>query len=292
MTPAKAQLAIECAIEANIPAMLWGPVGVGKSSMTAELARSRQWSLRDIRLSQFDSVDLRGIPSKDGDRTVWNIPSFLPDGDKEPNGIIFLDEINQAAPSVAAAAYQLVLDRKLGDYELPPGWRIIAAGNRASDRALTNKMSSALSNRLIHIDYEPNLQDWVTWANANKVRTEIVSFLRFRPEMLFAHEPNQDARAFPTPRTWDYASKILDTVTKELEFEMLEATIGKAAAGEFMSYIRIYRDLPDIEQVIKAPDVTPVPSEPASLYAIAGMLSEHATEKNIAPRVDLLETHP
>lgn len=285
MQPSKAAEALNCAIDANLPIMLWGAPGVGKSDTVYQVAEARGWPVRDVRLSQLDPVDLRGVPSVSDNRTLWNIPNFLPDPDKEPEGIMFLDEINQAPASVQAAAYQLVLDRRIGDYELPPGWRVIGAGNRAADRALVNKMSSALCNRLVHIDYEPHLQDWVDWANKNTIRPEIISFMRFRPEMLHDHDPGKDLRSFATPRTWAYASKILDVAPTYLEHEMLCATIGEEAAGEFMAYIRIYRDLPSIEQIEKDPDGTIMPSEPASLYATAGMLSEHMSDKNI-PKVN------
>jgi len=285
MNPSKAASAIQVGLNADIPVMIWGAPGVGKSETVFQIGASLGIPVRDIRLSQMDPVDIRGIPSCLDGYTIWNVPHFLPNPDVEPEGIMFFDEINQASHSVQAAAYQLILDRKVGDYELPEGWRIICAGNRAQDRALANKMSSALNNRLIHVDFEPQLNDWVNWANNNNIRPEIVSFMRFRPEMLHDHDPGKDHRSFATPRTWAYASRILDNATPDLEYEMLIAAVGEAAAGEFMSYIRIYRDLPDIESIEKDPQGTPMPSEPASLYATAGMLSEHMTEKNI-PKVN------
>lgn len=281
MNPTLAASAINVGLEADIPVMIWGAPGVGKSETVFQIGQARGVPVRDVRLSQLDPVDIRGVPSVVEGHTRWNIPSFLPDPVTEPEGIMFFDEINQATHAVQAAAYQLILDRKVGDYELPPGWRILCAGNRAKDRALANKMSSALNNRLVHIDYEPHLGDWVDWANANTIRPEIISFMRFRPEMLHEHDPSADLRSFPTPRTWAYASRILEASPPNLEYEMLTAAVGEAAAGEFMSYIRIYRDLPDIEQIEKDPMKTPMPDEPASLYATAGMLSEHMTEKNI-----------
>jgi MoxR-like ATPase len=281
MNPTKAYEAINAYIDANLPVMVWGAMGIGKSHTIFRIGDDRNWPVRDVRLSQIDPVDLRGVPSVENRRTLWNIPNFLPDPDKEPEGIMFLDEINLAPPSVAAAAYQLVLDRKVGDYELPEGWRIIAAGNRAEDRAQVSKMPAPLCNRFTHIDFEPFLPDWVDWANKQGLRTEIISFLRFRPELLFDFEGQKNVRAFPTPRTWSYASRILDVAPQHLEHEMLMSAVGEEAAGEFMAYIRIYRDLPSIEEIEARPEATPVPTEPASLYATAGMLSEHMTEKNL-----------
>lgn len=281
MNPSKAAAAIGIALDADKPMMIWGAPGVGKSETVAQVGAHRSMPIRDVRLSQMDPVDIRGVPSVADGRTNWNTPNFLPDPDVEPEGIMFFDEINQAPHSVQAAAYQLILDRQVGDYKLPEGWRILCAGNRLSDRAMAGKMSSALNNRLIHIDFEPNLQDWVNWANANNIRPEIISFIRFRPEMLHDHDPSKDARSFQTPRTWAYASSVLNNASPDLEYPMLIGTVGEAAAGEFMSYIRIYRDLPDIESIIKDPKTAPLAEEPASLYATAGMLSEHMDAKNI-----------
>lgn len=285
MNPEKAAVAINVGLDADIPVMIWGAPGVGKSETVFQVGAKNKLPIRDVRLSQMDPVDIRGVPSVTNGHTFWNIPAFLPDVEKEPEGIMFFDEINQAPHAVQAAAYQLILDRKVGEYTLPAGWRILCAGNRLSDRAMAGKMSSALSNRLIHIDFEPLLKDWVNWANSNNIRPEIISFMRFRPEMLHDHDPGKDERSFQTPRTWAYASRVLNSTTPELEYEMLTAAVGKAAAGEFMSYIRIYRDLPDIEDIQKDPKNTIMPSDPASLYATAGMLSEHTTEKNI-PKIN------
>jgi len=285
MNPEKAAVAINIGLDADIPVMIWGAPGVGKSETVFQVGAKNGLPIRDVRLSQMDPVDIRGVPSVTEGHTFWNIPAFLPNVEKEPEGIMFFDEINQAPHAVQAAAYQLILDRKVGDYTLPAGWRILCAGNRLSDRAMAGKMSSALSNRLIHIDFEPLLKDWVNWANSNNIRPEIISFMRFRPEMLHDHDPGKDERSFQTPRTWAYASRVLNSTTPELEYEMLTAAVGKAAAGEFMSYIRIYRDLPDIEDIQKDPKNTIMPSDPASLYATAGMLSEHTTEKNI-PKIN------
>jgi len=285
MNPSTAANAIKVGLAADIPVMIWGAPGVGKSETVAQIGNELSMPIRDVRLSQMDPVDIRGIPSTLDGHTIWNVPAFLPRPEEEPEGIMFFDEINQAPHAVQAAAYQLILDRKVGEYCLPEGWRILCAGNRLQDRAMAGKMSSALNNRLIHIDFEPQLGDWVNWANSNAIRTEIISFIRFRPEMLHDHDPSKDARSFQTPRTWAYASRILNSVPPELEYPMLIAAVGEAAAGEFMSYIRIYRDLPDIEEIEKNPQGARLPDEPASLYATAGMLSEHMSAKNI-PKVN------
>ena len=142
----------------HTPVMLWGAPGVGKSQIISQIAARHNAPLIDIRLSQMEPSDLRGIPFRDGDRVEWAIPSMLPNEKTHgANGILFLDEITSAPPSVSAAAYQLILDRKLGDYEVPKGWAIFAAGNRQGDRGVTYTMPAPLANRFSHFDFEVNV---------------------------------------------------------------------------------------------------------------------------------------
>ena len=153
--------ALRTLVAAHQPAFIWGPPGVGKSSVIAQLARSLNLSLRDIRALLLDPVDLRGLPYVADGRSRWAIPEFLrADG----AGILFLDELNAAPGMVQAAFYQLVLDRRLGEYMLPGGWVIIAAGNRDGDRAYTTRMPTPLRNRFVHLDFEVDAQEWSEWA--------------------------------------------------------------------------------------------------------------------------------
>ena len=144
----------------HTPVMLWGPPGVGKSQMVAQVAEKNNIPVIDIRLSQMEPSDLRGIPFKNGAEVEWAIPSMLPNTKRHgPKGILFLDEITSAPPSVSAAAYQLILDRKLGNYEVPKGWAIFAAGNRQGDRGVTYTMPAPLANRFSHYEVDVNLDD-------------------------------------------------------------------------------------------------------------------------------------
>ncbi|MCK4951611.1 MAG: MoxR family ATPase, partial [Gammaproteobacteria bacterium] len=174
----------------HTPVMLWGPPGVGKSQMVAQVAAKHSVPVVDIRLSQMEPSDLRGIPFRSDEFVEWAIPAMLPDSKKHgSSGILFMDEITSAPPSVSAAAYQLILDRKLGEYRVPDGWAIVAAGNRQGDRGVTYSMPSPLANRFSHFEVDVNLDDWVSWAYANGIDERIIGFLRFRPELLFDFDP-------------------------------------------------------------------------------------------------------
>jgi len=194
----------------HTPVMIWGPPGVGKSELVAQVAKSHEVPLIDIRLSQLEPSDLRGIPFRVDHAVEWAVPRMLPDASRHGGtGILFLDEITSAAPAVSAAAYQLILDRALGDYQVPDGWVIFAAGNRQGDRGVTYSMPTPLANRFTHYNFDVNLDDWVLWAHRNKIDERVIAFLRFRPELLFDFDPALDPVAFPTPRSWEFSHRAL-----------------------------------------------------------------------------------
>ncbi|MEI6124984.1 MAG: MoxR family ATPase [Pseudomonadota bacterium] len=140
----------------SIPAtMLWGPPGVGKSSSTKQACEELGGKFIDSRLSQRDPVDLRGVPEIVDGKTVFRLPEELP---REGHGIILFDELSSCDPSLLVAAYELILDRRLGDYRVPPGFYIVAAGNRQEDRSVSRQMPAALANRFMHLEIEPDLQ--------------------------------------------------------------------------------------------------------------------------------------
>ena len=150
MKPSRLHNVLTSLMQQRWPAFIWGPPGIGKSSIVRDIAEKASLPVIDLRASLLDPTDLRGIPSISNGLATWCPPAFLPRPNQAP-GLLFLDEINAAPPLVQASLYQLVLDRRIGEYELPPGWWIVAAGNRQQDRAVTFRMSSALVNRFIHL---------------------------------------------------------------------------------------------------------------------------------------------
>lgn len=276
MKPSQVVTSLTSLTASRQPLFLWGAPGVGKSQVVAQTAKALGLDLIDIRALLLDPVDLRGLPriSADG-RSEWCIPSFLP---VQGRGILFLDELNAAPPLVQASCYQLVLDRRLGEYLLPEGWTIIAAGNRESDRAVTHRMPSALANRFVHIDFTPDLDEWLLWAYDAGIAPEILSFLRFRPALLHDFHPDRSGKAFPTPRSWEFASKILQNVTdEEVLHQLLAGTVGVGAAKELAGYMKIWRQLPEAEEVLANPQRVDIPSDPAILYAICETVGRAAS---------------
>jgi MoxR-like ATPase len=253
------------------PAFIWGGPGVGKSSVVRAAADALNLCLVDLRATLLDPVDLRGLPRLVQDTAVWCAPAFLP---RSGSGVLFLDELGQAAPAVQAACLQLTLDRRIGEYELPPGWAVVAAANRAEDRAGGHRLISPLLNRFIHLDLDVDPEDWQTWAVTAGIAPEIRSFLRFRPGLLYQFDPATNPRAFATPRSWAFVSDVLAAPSPDRSAEVVAGCVGEGAAAEFVGFLQLYRELPDVDAALAHPDTAPVPREPAVLYALVGAVVE------------------
>jgi hypothetical protein len=258
----------------HTPVMLWGPPGVGKSQIVAQIAAKHAAPVIDIRLSQMEPSDLRGIPFRAENTVEWAVPSILPNAERHgAQGILFLDEITSAPPSVSAAAYQLILDRKLGEYQVPPGWAIFAAGNRQGDRGVTYTMPAPLANRFSHFEVETHLDDWVAWAYKNSIDERIIAFLRFRPELLFDFDPAHNPVAFPSPRSWEFAHRGLQKFgnSPALLLGTLQACVGPAAGIELHAFVNSLDKMPDLDDIVAGKQV-PVPDEIDLQYAVAAAL--------------------
>lgn len=255
----------------HTPVMVWGPPGVGKSQIIAQIASRHDAAVIDIRLSQMEPSDLRGIPFRVGDFVEWAVPAILPNAERHGEaGILFLDEITSAPPSVSAAAYQLILDRRLGEYRVPDGWAIFAAGNRQGDRGVTYTMPAPLANRFSHFELDTHLDDWVAWAYANGIDERLIAFLRFRPELLFDFDPAHNPVAFPSPRSWEFAHRALQKfgTHSNLLVATLQACVGPAAGIELAAFVENLDQLPDIDAIVRGESVS-VPREIDLQYAVA-----------------------
>ena len=307
MRPTQIASALNVAIDVARPAFVWGPPGIGKSDVVAGIAAERNMQLRDVRLNLMDPTDIKGFPVPDVSKghMEWLPADFLPHMfidqvvtsgrgktakqttmrvQNDSEGILFLDELNQAPPMVQAAAYQLLLTRKVGNYELPPGWKILAAGNRETDRSNAQRMPAALSLRLIHLDMESHPDDWCAWAmqNMDKVPVELLTFIRFRPDLLHKFDPTQ--RVSPNPRSWCFVGELTNSgLDPEIEFEMMKGTVGEAEAGEYKAYLGVWKDMPSVEEIKLNPDGAPISENAATLFAITGALAQ-ATTKDVYPR--------
>jgi len=258
----------------HTPVMLWGPPGIGKSQLVQQIGVRHGVEVVDIRLSQMEPSDLRGIPFKSGELVEWAVPAMLPSVERHgETGILFLDEITSAVPSVSAAAYQLILDRRLGEYRVPDGWAIFSAGNRQGDRGVTYTMPAPLANRFSHYDIEINLDDWAAWAYRQHIDERIIGFLRYRPELLFDFDPALNPMAFPSPRSWEFAHRALSKFAglPHLLSGALQACVGQAAGIELHAFVQSLDKLPDIDAILAGEKISP-PKEIDLQYALASAL--------------------
>ena len=280
MKASQIKKSIETLIPIKKPAFIWGAPGIGKSDIMRQIAEEQKLELIDVRAILLDPVDLRGLPYVNGDKKAhWCPPDFLP-YDPESRGILLLDELSSAPPMVQAACYQLVLDRKLGESRLPDGWAVFAAGNRETDKAVVHRMPSALANRFTHLNMEADLEDWVSWALSHNIPIEIVAFLRFRPELLHNFDPKKNDKAFPTPRSWEVLSTVYgQNPDPDIQYELYSGIVGEGATAELMGFLKIFRSLPNPDLVLMNPDQADVPTDPATLYALCGALSNKASEQ-------------
>jgi hypothetical protein len=282
MKPSSLVKALNVTLDARRPAFVWGAVGVGKSDIVDQTAKDRKVELRDVRLALMDPVDIKGFPVPDlaKKQMSWLPADWLPTKGK---GILFFDEMNSAPQSVQASAYQLILNRAIGNYKLPAGWDIIAAGNRTGDRSVVHAMPAALANRFVHLDLEPDLTEWCTWAVGAGISTDIVAFIRFRANLLHNYEAVKNPRAFATPRTWAFMDKMYETTKRmpaDVRLNLYSGTVGEGPAGEFVAFVDIIRDLPSIDEILTRPTEVPVPTRPATKYAVMTGLARAVTIKN------------
>ncbi len=252
----------------TLSAMIWGPPGIGKSSIVAQTAAAHGLACIDLRLSQLAPTDLRGLPVADASASVarWYPPEFLP---REGAGVLFLDELNLAPPAMQGMAQQLILDRRVGSYAVPDGWYIWAAGNRKEDRAAVFDMPAPLANRFLHLQVEPDLESFKFHALAAGVHEHVIAFLSYRPALL--HKADAQQPAWPSPRSWVMASTL-----HRAELDVASA-IGEGAATELNAFIAHYGSLPDLARILQGGGYgVAFPSEPSVRYATVVGLTARA----------------
>ena len=252
VTPNEARSRLLRAFKAKRPVFLWGPPGIGKSQIIADLTKELGGLTIDLRLGQMEPTDLRGIPfyNKDLGKMDWAEPIDLPTkemAEKYPIITLFLDEMNQAAPAVQGSAFQLVLDRRLGKYVLPDNVVIVAAGNRESDKGVSFRMPTPLANRFVHLEVRSDYDSWNEWAVNHRIHKDVVGFIGFSKDSLMDFNPRSASRAFATPRSWSFVSEFLydDDATDAELTDLISGTIGDGLAIKFMAHRKVAGQMPN-----------------------------------------------
>lgn len=257
VTAQEARKAIIKTFAKKRPAFLWGPPGIGKSEVVAGIAEELGGPMIDLRLGQMDPSDIRGIPfyNKDLGKMDWAPPIDLPDEEyasQFPVVVLFLDEMNSAAPAVQASAYQLILNRRIGKYVLPDNVVMIAAGNRESDKGVTYRMPTPLSNRFVHLEMRVDFGSWNDWAVENKLHKDVVGYLNFAKQDLYDFDAKSASRAFATPRSWSFVSELLadDDTDDATMTNLVAGAVGEGLAVKFMAHRKIASRMPKPEDIL------------------------------------------
>jgi hypothetical protein len=288
-------------IKAGIVPMVHGSPGIGKSQIVAQIAKEYGLKMIDLRLSQCDPTDLAGFPQIDVARQKAGylpMDTFPLEGEAPPTGyngwLLFFDEANSAPKAVQAAAYKVILDRMIGQRHLHKNCALVAAGNLETDGAIVEEMSTALQSRLAHIELVVDPDSWVEWAQNNDVHHMITSFIQFKPGQLYTFKPDHTDKTYACPRTWEFANRVMK-VTEEgspNRLPMLSGTLSEGVAREFLTFVKIFADLPKMASIVAAPETIKVPNEPSILYALTGSLAHNATVDNFGSLMKFISRLP
>ena len=274
----QAKAAIDRCFKIKRPVFLWGPPGIGKSELIAAIANSGTFGnsyMIDLRMPLLEPTDLRGIPYYDKpDNTMkWAPPVDLPTEQMAAEYdtiILFLDEMNAAAPAVQASGYQLILNRRVGNYKLPDNVVIVAAGNRESDKGVTYRMPSPLANRFVHLEMTAEFDSWFMWAVENNIHPDVVGYLQFAKQDLFDFDPRSSSRAFATPRAWTFVSELIEDVLldEQTMLDLVAGTVGEGLALKFMAHRKIAGSLPNPSDILTGEVTKMENKEISAMYSL------------------------
>jgi len=280
----------------HVPSLISSP-GIGKSALAKSIAKKQNLKLIDIRLSQMDPADLNGFPFLQKEANGVTRAGYVPmdifpvEGDPLPvdkNGLtmagwlILLDVFNSAPLSVQAAAYKVVLDRMIGMYKMHPRCAVITAGNLSTDKAIVNRVGTAMQSRLIWLEIKVCTKAWHLWANDNDIDHRVKAFLNFKPDSLHKFRPNHEEHTFACPRTWEFMSDVIKpwAEVKVSKLPLLAGTVGEGMGREIYAFTKIYKKIPTIQEIIRNPGQVLLSDDPSLQHAMTGLVSHHMTTAN------------
>ena len=290
VSPNGAKKSILRAFKKKRPLFMWGPPGIGKSDIVGQITKQLKNShLIDVRLSLWEPTDIKGIPyySANDNTMAWAPPQELPTEEfaaQFDNIVLFLDEMNSAAPAVQAAAYQLILNRRVGQYKLPDNVLIVAAGNREADKGVTYRMPAPLANRFVHVELAVNFDDWFAWAVENKIHNDVVGYLTFSKKDLYDFDPKSPSRSFATPRSWSFVSELLeDDDDENTTTDLVSGSVGEGLAVKFMAHRKVASTMPNPTEILDGKVKEMKTKEISAMYSLTVSLCyelKEASDKN------------
>lgn len=286
MTPSELVKYLGFAIQNRFPVLVKGRPGIGKSDIMEQAARNANARLITVHPVVSDPTDFKGLPFA----TKKGTADFLPFGELQSiieakeKTIFFMDDLGQAPPSVQAACMQLLLARRINSHKVSDSVVFMAATNRRQDKAGVMGLLEPIKSRFASIiELEVSVDDWINWALNNRMPTELIGFVRFKPSIFEEFKPNKDLVNSPSPRTIAFAgSQQAAGLTADMEFEVFKGAAGEEFATEYVSFLKLYRELPSLDEIILSPRKAPVPKDLGTLYALASGLAYKMTEQNIS----------
>lgn len=283
VTPNGAKKSLRKCVKIQRPVFLWGPPGIGKSDIVKQIGEELDREVIDVRLSLWEPTDIKGIPfyNPKANSMCWAPPAELP-SDPDSTAILFLDELNSAPPATQAAAYQLILNRRVGTYILPKGVSIIAAGNREADKGVTYRMPAPLANRFLHIELRTDFEDWLIWATSNKIHEQVVGYVSFAKQDLYDFDPKSSSRSFATPRSWSFVSELLkdDDLDEGTLTDLVTAAVGEGLAVKFMAHRKVAKQMPKPEDVLSGKIAKCDIKEISAMYSLTTSLCYELQDAN------------
>jgi hypothetical protein len=275
VTSAQARKSLLRAFDKQRPVFLWGPPGIGKSELVEGITKELGGLMIDLRLGQMEPTDIRGIPFYNKEK---NIMEYAPPGDlpdeataaQYPVVVLFLDEMNSAPASVQSAAYQLILNRRVGKYKLPDNVVMVAAGNRESDKGVTYRMPTPLANRFVHQEMRVDFPSWQEWAVNANIHKDVVGYLSFAKQDLYDFDAKSASRAFATPRSWSFVSQLLEdeSMDDDTAMNLIAGTVGEGLAVKFMSHRKIAGRMPKPEDILSGKVTDLQVKEVSAMYSL------------------------
>ena len=298
ITSIQTRKALLSAFKIKRPVFLWGPPGIGKSEVVAEITEELGGHMIDLRMAQMEPTDIRGIPyfNKENGKMDWAPPVELPDEElasQYPIVVLFLDEMNSAPPAVQAAGYQLVLNRKVGKYKLPDNVVIVAAGNRDSDKGVTYRMPMPLANRFVHLEMRADFNAWQLRAVDKKIHKDVVGYLSFAKQDLYDFDNKSSSRAFATPRTWCFVSDLLqdETSDTDTQFNLISGAIGEGLAVKFSAHRKLAGKMPEPSDILNGKVKDLAVKEVSAMYSLAISMCYELKESVDNKKVDMKKFH-
>lgn len=298
VTSVQTRKALLKAFDAKRPIFLWGPPGIGKSEVVAEVTEELGGLMIDLRMAQMEPTDIRGIPffNRDLNKMDWAPPIDLPDEElasQYPLIVLFLDEMNSAPPAVQAAGYQLILNRRVGKYILPDNVVIVAAGNRDSDKGVTYRMPMPLANRFVHLEMRADFASWQNWAVNKGVHKDVVGYLSFSKQDLYDFDNKSSSRAFATPRSWVFVSDLLNDEDSDPDtlFNLVAGSVGDGLAVKFMAHRKVASRMPEPSDILSGKVKDLQVKEVSAMYSLTISMCYELRDALDNKRVDNKKFH-